>query len=157
MNMFASLRDNLLYFEFYNIHILIENNILSKSLSYSDHPVISVHSLLLKPPLLLQYVLFFRSLLGSSVSGMTFLCFVLFLCRGQTRSSWPSSTTLMKSWTKWPLNWTVWTAGRTLRGVPSWSTSSDPVRSVLRKHTRCFLLLLNEALVYTHTHTGVVN
>lgn len=58
-----------------------------------------------------------------------YICF-LFPCRGQIHSCWPSSTMQMKSWTRWPLSWTVWTAGRTLRGVPCWSTSSAPARLI---------------------------
>ncbi len=54
--------------------------------------------------------------------------------RGQIHSCWPSSTMQMKSWTKWPLSWTVWTAGRTLRGVHCWSTSSAPARLTSSLH-----------------------
>lgn len=66
---------------------------------------------------------------------MTSLCLFVFMCRGRTLSSWPSSTTLTKSWIRWPLSWTASTAGKTLRDVHYWSTSSDLVRSAGRK--RC--------------------
>lgn len=59
----------------------------------------------------------------------------LCLCRGQTLSSWLSSTTLTKSWIRWPLSWTASTAERTLRDAHCWSTSSALVRWVWKNQT----------------------
>lgn len=63
--------------------------------------------------------------LSAPVDFFFFVC----ACRGQTLSSWPSSTTLMRSWTRWPPSWTASTAEKTLSDAPCWSTSFAPVRS----------------------------